>query len=200
MENCPSASPTQHTTVRGVLETGIARESPQNRQAIKLQWSIGNCYPRAEHSLLPEGDFLHPLALIPIVSSDLWQVSITSEAATLGKQVTCHGIKARLDSEVKEELLCSSWLQWHEPLNPVALMMQECGEIKVINQEIMIFKLQILENKMCPFPKKCKLLFLRAPESLKAAGFYRADTHSSWFGESTLPLLLSWLVECIACL
>lgn len=108
MENCPSASPTQHTTVRGVLETGIARESPQNRQAIKLQWSIGNCYPRAEHSLLPEGDFLHPLALIPIVSSDLWQVSITSEAATLGKQVTCHGIKARLDSEVKEELLCSS--------------------------------------------------------------------------------------------
>ena len=79
----------------------------------------------------------HPLALTPIFSNDLWQVSVTSEATTLGKQVTCHWMKTRLHSKVKK-LLFSSLLAQQKPLSPVGPGMQGWGEIKVIEKEIMI--------------------------------------------------------------
>ena len=80
--NSPSATPIQHTSVRGFLGTDFARETPQNHlQQLGQNWEL----------TASTGAFLiprHPLATTAVISQDPWQVSVTSEATTLGKTVT----------------------------------------------------------------------------------------------------------------
>ena len=101
--NSSSATPTQNTRARGPFGMNIAHETPKTRQAIKVAMvyfqALSQCW-----ELTASG---HSLAVSPVFFDDLWQVSITSEAAALENQVTCPWMKARL----VKEFLHSSWLR-----------------------------------------------------------------------------------------
>lgn len=113
MGNCSSATLTQNSSVRGVFRMGIARETSKTRQAPESCSGPSVCAGSSGWELIAAmGRQLtsrHSLAVTPIFSDDLWQISVTRKATALEKQVTCPWLKTRLDSKVKE-LLHSSWL------------------------------------------------------------------------------------------